>query len=203
MPGLPKHRSAIIVAAATLFRRQGYAATGINDIVAQSGAPKGSLYHYFPQGKQQIAEEAVRHAGAHAAETLRRLASEHNTAASLLRAYGATLAGWMVKSDFREGCPITTVLLETASDSESLARAGREAFRSWREVFEHALLRDGMEPRRAARLAALAIVALEGAMVQARVERSGEPITEAAEGLAGLFPAQPPSPTSVTNGRDC
>lgn len=187
MPGLPKHRSAIIVAAATLFRRQGYAATGINDIVAQSGAPKGSLYHYFPQGKQQIAEEAVRHAGAHAAETLRRLASEHNTAASLLRAYGAMLAGWMVKSDFREGCPITTVLLETASDSESLARAGREAFRSWREVFEHALLRDGMEPRRTARLAALAIVALEGAMVQSRVERSADPITEAADELAGLF----------------
>lgn len=187
MPGLPKHRNAIIVATATLFRRQGYAATGINDIVAQSGAPKGSLYHYFPRGKEQIAEEAVRHAGAHAAKTLRRLASEHNTAASLLRAYGAMLAGWMVKSDFREGCPITTVLLETASDSEPLARAGREAFGSWREVFEHALLRDGLEPRRAARLAALAIAAFVGAMVQARVEGSGEPITEAAEGLAGLF----------------
>ena len=187
VPSLPKHRSAIIGAAATLFRRQGYAATGINDIVASSGAPKGSLYHYFPRGKEQIGEEAVRHAGVHAAETLRRLAGEHDTAASLLIAYGEMLAGWMIKSDFREGCPITTVLLETAADSASLATAGREAFDSWREVFERALLRDGLETQRANRLAALAIAALEGAMVQARVARSGSPITDAATELARLF----------------
>ena len=187
MPGLPKHRRAIIVAAATLFRRQGYAATGINEIVAQSGAPKGSLYHYFPHGKEQIGEEAVRYAGAHAAETLRRLADEHDTAASLLVAYSKMLAGWMIESHFREGCPITTVLLETAAESASLALVGREAFGSWREVFEHALLRDGLDPQRAGRLAALAIAALEGAMVQARVERSGSPITDAASELARLF----------------
>ncbi len=57
---LPKHRSAIIAAAAKLFRRQGYAATGINEIADAAGAPKGSLYHYFPDGKDQIAEAAVR-----------------------------------------------------------------------------------------------------------------------------------------------
>lgn len=189
MPSLPKHRSAIIRAAATLFRRQGYAATGINEIVALSGAPKGSLYHYFPRGKEQIGEEAVRHAGAHAAETIRRLADDHGTAESLLLAYGGMLASWMIQSDFREGCPITTVLLETAADSASLALAGREAFRSWREVFEHALLRDGLEAQRSGRLAALTIAALEGAMVQARVERSGDPITNAAIELARLFSA--------------
>ena len=187
MPSLPKHRSAIIRAAATLFRRQGYAATGINEIVASSGAPKGSLYHYFPRGKEQIGEEAVRYAGAHAADTLRRLADEHDTATSFLLAYGQMLASWMTESDFREGCPITTVLLETAAESASLALAGREAFSSWRAVFEHALLRDGLEPQRARRLAALAIAALEGAMVQVRVERSGNPITDAVSELTRLF----------------
>lgn len=189
MPAAPKHRDAIIRAAATLFRQQGYAATGINDIVGLSGAPKGSLYHYFPRGKEQIGEEAVSHAGAHAAETLRRLSAQHSTAASLLRAYGEMLAGWMTASGFREGCPITTVLLETAADSAALASAGREAFGSWREVFEQALVRDGMEPSRAGRRAALAIAALEGAMVQARVERSGGPIVDVANDVAELFDA--------------
>jgi TetR/AcrR family transcriptional repressor of lmrAB and yxaGH operons len=64
-----KHRAAIIAAASRLFRRQGYAGTGVNDIVALSGAPKGSLYHYFPKGKEQIAEEAVLFAGRLVAES--------------------------------------------------------------------------------------------------------------------------------------
>lgn len=180
-------RNTIVRAAATLFRRQGYAATGINEIVATSGAPKGSLYHYFPGGKEQLGEEAIRHAGAHAAKTLRELAAVHDTAASLLIAYGEMLAGWMMKSAFQEGCPITTVLLEMAAGSDAIAHAGQDAFHSWRKVFEQALLHDNMEPRRAERLAALAISALEGAMVQARVERSSEPITEAAKEIATLF----------------
>lgn len=190
MPNLPKHREAIIRAAAHLFRRRGYAATGINEIVASSGAPKGSLYYYFPRGKEQIGQEAVRYAGAHAAETLRRLANNHDTAASLLLAYGETLASWMIQSDFREGCPITTVLLETAAESEALALAGREAFKSWQAVFEEALIHDGLKRHRAGRLAALLIAALEGAMVQARVEQSGKPITDAASELAELCSVQ-------------
>jgi acyl-coenzyme A thioesterase PaaI-like protein len=60
----PKHRGAIVRAAVTLFRRNGYAATGINEIAKVSGAPKASLYHYFPGGKDEIAEAAVRLAGA-------------------------------------------------------------------------------------------------------------------------------------------
>ena len=55
MPAVPKHRQPIINAAVTLFRRQGFARTGLNDIVDVSGAPKGSLYHYFPDGKSSIA----------------------------------------------------------------------------------------------------------------------------------------------------
>src|SRR4051812_25766766 len=72
----PRHRGAIVRAAATLFRRNGYAATGINEIAEVSGAPKGSLYHYFPNGKEQIAEAAVRFAGAGVVATLEKLAQE-------------------------------------------------------------------------------------------------------------------------------
>ena len=187
MPAAPKHRAAIVRAAATLFRQQGYAATGINDIVGLSGAPKGSLYHYFPGGKEQIGEAAVAHAGEHAAKTLRRLAAGQPTAAALLRAYGEARAGWMTDSGFREGCPIATVLLETAAQSDAMASAGRAALASWSEVVERALLRDGMEPTLARTRARLAVAALEGAMVQARVERSGTPITDAASAVAELF----------------
>lgn len=59
MPAVPRHRQPIITAAVALFRRQGFARTGLNDIVDISGAPKGSLYHYFPLGKSSIVEEAA------------------------------------------------------------------------------------------------------------------------------------------------
>jgi TetR/AcrR family transcriptional repressor of lmrAB and yxaGH operons len=186
-----KHRAAIIAAASRLFRRQGYAATGVNDIVAVSGAPKGSLYHYFPDGKEQIAEEAVLYAGRLVAETLRALASQHDTAGAMICAYAGLLAGWMEASGFRDGCPITTVLLEVGADSERIAAAGRLAFGAYREVYQMALERDGLPPERAACLAGVAVAVMQGALVQARVARSGAPILDAAREAARLF--APPS----------
>jgi TetR/AcrR family transcriptional repressor of lmrAB and yxaGH operons len=74
VPAVPKHRQPIVNAAVTLFRQQGYAGTGLNDIVDASGAPKGSLYHYFPAGKATIAVAAVEEAGRRVAETMAKLA---------------------------------------------------------------------------------------------------------------------------------
>src|ERR1700730_8247264 len=160
MSAPPRHRGAIVRAAATLFRRNGYAATGINEIAEVSGAPKGSLYHYFPGGKDQIAEAAVRFAGAGVVATLDRLAQEHKTAASMIRAYCKLLAGWMAKSGFRDGCPIATTLLEAAPQSAEMAAAGREAFAGWCAVIARALLRDVLRNDEARRLSTLTVSAI-------------------------------------------
>src|SRR4029453_14917923 len=114
MPAPPKHRGAIGRAAATLFRRNGYAATGINEIAEVAGAPKGSLYHYFPDGKDQIGEAAVRFAGKGLVATLEKLEQEHRTAAAMVQAYCRLLAGWMGKTGFPRGCPLSTTPLEPA-----------------------------------------------------------------------------------------
>src|SRR3977135_1540051 len=143
MSAPPRHRGAIVRAAATLFRRNGFAATGINEIAEVSGAPKGSLYHYFPKGKDQIAEAAVRFAGAGVVATLEKLEQQHPYPASMIRAYCKLLAGWMAKSGFRDGCPIATTLLESAPQSADMAAAGREAFAGWCAVIARALIRDG------------------------------------------------------------
>ena len=142
-------------AAATLFRRNGYAATGINEIAEVAGAPKGSLYHYFPDGKDQIGEAAVRFAGKGVVATLEKLEQEHRTAAAMMQAYCRLLAGWMAKSGFRDGCPISTTLLESAPQSEAIAFAGREAFAEWRAVIARALIRDGFSKQEARRLSTL------------------------------------------------
>ena len=184
MPAPPKHRGAIVRAAATLFRRNGYAATGINEIAEVAGAPKGSLYHYFPDGKDQIGEAAVRFAGKGGVATLEKLEKEHRTAAAMMQAYCRLLAGWMTKSGFRDGCPIATTLLESAPQSEAIALAGREAFAEWRAVIARALIRDGFSKQEARRLSTLAVSALEGSLILARVECSSEPIEDIAKSLA-------------------
>lgn len=185
----PKHRDKIVRSAAELFRRRGYAATGTNDIVALSGAPKGSLYHYFPDGKTQIAEEAVAYAGARVTATLTGLVAETGDPAAALRRYGRMLVGWLEKSGWRDGCPIATTLLEIAPDADGVAAAGRGAFARWAAIFRDALAAQGVPDVRADRLGRFAITAIEGALVLARVQRGGEPILMAVDEVADLFAA--------------
>jgi AcrR family transcriptional regulator len=198
MPTPPRHRDAIVRAAAALFRRNGYAATGINEIAEVSGAPKGSLYHYFPGGKDQIAEAAVRFAGTVVVTTLEKLAQQHDTAAALIGAYCKLLAGWMAKSGFRDGCPIATTLLEAAPQSAEMAAAGRDAFAGWCAVITSALVRDGFGNAEAKRLATLTVSSLEGALILARVEASARPIEEIARALGGALQFKAPRRKRLT-----
>jgi len=182
-----KHRDAIIQAAITLFRRQGYSGTGINEIVAVSGAPKGSLYYYFPHGKASIAEAAVRVAGQNVAETLNRLSTDHHSAGALVHAYGALLAGWMAQSKFTAGSPITTTLLEATPGDAAVTEAGREAYATWRAAISSRLTMRGVSEVRAESLAGLAVSALEGALVQARVMGAADIILSTAQELQTLL----------------
>jgi TetR/AcrR family transcriptional repressor of lmrAB and yxaGH operons len=189
MAQAPKHREAIVQTAARLFRQQGFAATGLNQIVEESGAPKGSLYHYFPDGKEAIGAAAVAWAGERVVHTLAGLAGETGGPGELVRRYAALLGGWMAASDFRDGCPIATTLLETAPRSAPIRDAGAVALADWARVFSDALQARGAEPLRAARLAALAVASIEGALLQSRVAESRQPLVDAAEELALAFEA--------------
>lgn len=185
-----RHRSNILNAAVTLFRRRGYAATGLADILQHSRAPKGSLYHYFPQGKEQLGEEAALLAGAVVSQTLRKLGEEHSSAADVMRAYGKLLAGWLEASAFEDGCPLATTLLETTPQSTRMAAAGQQAFNQWTAEIRTLLEHQGADAETARRLAQLAIATIEGALIQARVESSARPVLESTEEIAFLMEAR-------------
>ena len=187
MSAQPRHRSAIVQSAAALFRRNGYSATGLADIVERSGAPKGSLYHYFPGGKAQIGEAAVTSAGELVRRTLATLALETQDAPALVAEYVRWLVIWMEQSAWRDGCPITTVLLETAAQDEAMRAAGRTAFAGWSAVIAGKLEHDGWSAAVAAERARFAIAALEGSLIQARVEQSPAPILAAGRLLGVLL----------------
>jgi len=175
------HKQELVRAAMRLFRRQGYASTGLQQILAESGAPRGSLYHYFPGGKEALGEAAVELAGGMVREMLTGLAARHATPRAFLRAYCRTMAGWMEEGGFRSGCPIATTLLETAPESPAITAAGARALDAWVDVVAGVLARDGLGRREARSRAQLVVAAMEGALLLARVRGSTRPILDVAK----------------------
>jgi TetR/AcrR family transcriptional repressor of lmrAB and yxaGH operons len=180
-----RHKQGLVRTAMRLFRRQGYASTGLQQIVDESGAPKGSLYHYFPNGKEALGESAVVLAGGMIRELLADLAARHRDPQAFLRAYCKVMAGWMQESGFRSGCPIATTLLETAPQSPAITAAGRRAVDGWIEVIGGVLADAGWERREARSRAQLVIAAMEGALILSRIRLSTKPILDVAKLVRG------------------
>jgi TetR/AcrR family transcriptional repressor of lmrAB and yxaGH operons len=175
-----KHKENLVRTAMRLFRRQGYASTGLQQIVAESGAPKGSLYHYFPSGKEALGESAIDMAGGMMREMLSDLAARHREPKAFLQAYCKVMAGWMEESGFHSGCPIATTLLETAPQSPAITAAGKRAIDGWIDVIGDVLSRGGMERRAAQSRAQVIIAAMEGALILSRIRLSTRPILDVA-----------------------
>ena len=141
-------RRAYLDATGVLLRRQGYAATGLNEIVERSGAPRGSLYFHFPGGKEELALAAMERSG----EALRRaiaavMAAPRGTAAGVATLIDA-LADGLEASGYRDGCPIATVALETASGSEPLRAGAARIFDAWLAELRAAARRRRLSPSR-------------------------------------------------------
>lgn len=184
-----KHRNALIWAAAKLFRRHGYAATGLTEILEASGAPRGSLYYYFPGGKEEIAAVAIEAAGDLVSKTLEQLMADSADAATFLDRYTELLAGWMAASKFKDGCPIATTLLETVPMSDLLSGVGQQVFASWRSIIAQVLVRDGWPETDAQPMADHIMATVEGALLMARVQQDTGPIENVAKNLRRLLTA--------------
>ena len=167
-----QHRSALLRAAQELLRQRGFRAMAVADVLALSGAPRGSLYHHFPEGKVALAAAAVEASGAAVRRHLLRLAARHPTPKAFFLAYGEALGDWMAGSNFRDGCPLATVMLEAASELPALQAAGQAAFRSWRAVFAALFIEAGDAPAAAESRALRSLALVEGALLLARVQQS-------------------------------
>ena len=164
-------RQAFVEATAELLRRQGYNATGLNEIVARSGAPKGSLYFHFPGGKQELAVAAMSQAGDELRQAIGAIVmSSDDLGESLGRLIDALAAG-LESSGYEMGCPIATVTLEVAASSEAVRATADAVFTSWLEVLQERLLAAGLTAADAERRALLVLAAIEGALILARARR--------------------------------
>ncbi|WP_396446923.1 TetR/AcrR family transcriptional regulator [Actinomadura sp.] len=180
-------RERILRTAADLFQRQGYHGTGVNQVLAESGAPKGSLYFHFPEGKEQLASESVALSGRTVGEALTEAVLAAPDARAGLAALGEHFARSLRDSDFRKGCPLATVALETAAESETIRAACDTAYGEWLDGLRAALRGWGVPAERAGPLAALVLSSLQGAVMLARVQRDVSVLHQVTRQLAELL----------------
>jgi AcrR family transcriptional regulator len=172
-------RERILGASAQLMARQGYNGTGVKEIVAAAGAPFGSLYHFFPGGKQELGAETIRVSGRLYAMLLPAIFDPAPDVETGMRDFFAGAAQHLRESDYADACPIATVALEVASVSEPLRAATAEVFESWLSELQARLLAAGIPAARARAVAVGALSALEGGFVLCRSLRSTEPLEHA------------------------
>ncbi|MER6567517.1 TetR/AcrR family transcriptional regulator [Streptomyces sp. NPDC001093] len=192
MPRQSSAKQQMITAARRLFRERGYLGTSFADVLAESGAPRGSVYFHFPDGKEELAAEV---AIAHAAESvavINRLTDREPSASALLRAFVAHFRDEIVSSGYQEGCAVAPIILEVAGETPRLAAVTRRGFQDMITTLAARLVDKGLESDRARDLATLAVTGMEGALVVSRALQSPEPF----EALAvRLSEAAEPDPT--------
>jgi AcrR family transcriptional regulator len=174
-------RDRIVEASADLFRRQGYSATGVKQIVTAAQAPFGSLYHFFPGGKEQLGAEAIRVSGALYELLIPAVFDPAPDVVTGVRNFFNGAAEHLVETDYADACPIATVALEVSSSSEPLRQACADVFESWIAAGVQRHEDAGLDPEQARELMIAMLAALEGAFVLARALRSTEPLKIAGE----------------------
>ena len=182
-------RDQIIETTCILLESQGYHATGMNQIIAESGSPKGSLYYYFPQGKEELTAEAIARSGRIVEGNIRAGLANIEEPAEAIAYFVRSIAQAVESSSFSAGGPLTTVALETVNSSERLNLACREAYGWLRDAFAEKLVAGGYALERATRLATFVVSAIEGGIILSRTNHSGEALRHVADELGSYLRA--------------
>src|SRR5215211_2870954 len=176
-------RNQILQTTCTLLEKQGFHGTGLNEIVKESGAPKGSLYYYFPDGKDQIAAEAVLYSGQLTAERIKASLAESSNASKAVYDFVLKIADNVELSGFAAGSPLTAVAMETATTSERINLACREAYGALQSAFKDKLVESGFTKAKSEELSTFVTASIEGGIILSRTYHTADPLRVVAKQL--------------------
>lgn len=169
-------RERILTATAELFRRQGYNGTPLKQVTTAAGAPVGSLYHFFPGGKEELGEAVVRSSGQAYLELFELIYDAALDAPTAVTDFFDGAAAMLDETGYVDACPIGTVALEVASTNDRLRRATADVFASWIDVISGRFQAAGVAPMRSRELATALVAAVEGGFMLSRAAQSPEPM---------------------------
>ena len=181
-------RASMVRSAASLIRSRGVSATSLSDVLADSGAPRGSIYHHFPDGKAQLAEDAIRWTSERLLAHLR--AGAPTGPSVVLERFIAIWRQVVVTSGATAGCVVAGVAIDTGPEETALMEVVRATFRSWATVLAEELEVVGVPSARARPIALATIAAMEGALILCRAEGNVKPLDAVAEELMRLLPSR-------------
>ncbi len=171
-------RDRMVEEAMALLARRGLQATSFSEVLSASGAPRGSLYHHFPGGKDQLVAAAVDRAGARLTDAMEPVAGAPvEVVVERFAIWRAVLA----RSQCGAGCAVLAVTV--ATDSAELLSHATAVFRAWRERLTDLLREGGLSSGQARALAMVLIASVEGAVVLSRADQSLEPFEAVAQQL--------------------
>jgi len=175
----------MIASTALLVRERGARATSIDDVLAHSGAPRGSVYHHFPGGRDQLLREATAFAGEVVARRLERGIGRDPLQA--LDMFLGTYREELIASGFRSGCPLVAVAIESREDGPGLQDAAGAAFERWAALLARSFTEGGVAEARARELSVMTLAAVEGALVLCRAQRDAAPLDSVHRQLRALL----------------
>ena len=178
-------RSKMVRSAADLIRTRGVSATSFSDVLADSGAPRGSIYHHFPDGKAQLAEEAVRWTSQRVLAYQRACAPK--TPAEVMDCFIELWRGTVLASAGASGCVVAGVALDVSAEEPGLIDVVRTTFRDWVAVLTEQLEATGVPAPRAGSIATTTVAGMEGALILCRAEGDVRPLEIVAAELKRLL----------------
>ncbi|MGH3524386.1 MAG: TetR/AcrR family transcriptional regulator [Mycobacterium sp.] len=181
-------RTNMLISAAEVMRERGAAGVTIDEVLTRSGAPRGSVYYHFPDGRNQILTEALQYAGDLITADID--AAAGRGAMVLLRQFVEFWERLLADSDFNAGCPVVAAAIGSATDEVRLTAEAGQIFERWRTALTRAIVADGLPESDADSLAVMSIAALEGAVVLCRSTRSTDPMRKVHEQLEFLIKAR-------------
>lgn len=182
-------RERMVYSAAQLIRTQGVSGTGMREVVEHASAPRGSLQHYFPGGKDQLVREAVTWAGSFAAARVKRCAQQAPTPSGLLAGMVGQWRDQFREDGFAAGCPLVATTADVVAANKKLRDAVKDGFETWLEPVAESLRDMGVPEERCRTLALLMISSLEGAIVLARAQEDVAPLDAVVHELGPLLDA--------------
>jgi TetR/AcrR family transcriptional repressor of lmrAB and yxaGH operons len=174
-------RQQIIKKTSELLELQGYYGTGLNQIIKESGAPRGSLYYYFPEGKEALAAEAIAEHGLERTAHTRAILAAHDDPGEAISGLINGIAHHLAQGGCTSGAPLAAVSLETASTSDRLRATCRAAYDQQGLPIEEKLVSAGYPNDLAGQLTTLIVSAIEGAIILSRVRQSTAPLADVAQ----------------------
>jgi TetR/AcrR family transcriptional regulator, lmrAB and yxaGH operons repressor len=179
-------RERMVRSAASLISTRGVSATSFSDVLADSGAPRGSIYHHFPEGKKQLATEAIQWTSDRVVAYLR--AGTETTPEAVLTRFIRLWRQVVLDSNAVSGCVVAGVALDTGAEETGLMEVARATFGSWLSVLADQLEHAGIPASRAKGISLATLAGMEGALILCRAEGSVQPLDDIAAELIRLLP---------------